>query len=61
MINETVKNYLSQPRECEMTYYTKKGQVIRNPRAYFRAVREDRYGYNKSGSYSSSSYKRKRY
>ena len=44
-----------------MTYYTKKGQVIRNPRAYFRAVRENRYGYNKSGSYSSSSYKRKRY
>ena len=43
-----------------MTYYTKKGQVIRNPRAYFRAVRENKYGYNKSGSYSSG-YKRRRY
>jgi len=29
-----------------MSYYNGHGQRIRNPRAYFKAVRENRYGYN---------------
>ncbi len=29
-----------------MAYYNGHGERIRNPRAYFRAVRENRYGYN---------------
>ena len=29
-----------------MGYYNGYGQRIRNPRAYFKAVRENRYGYN---------------
>ena len=29
-----------------MPYYNGHGERIRNPRAYFRAVRENRYGYN---------------
>mgnify|MGYP000492331107 FL=1 len=29
-----------------MAYYNGHGQRIRNPRAYFKAVRENRYGYN---------------
>ena len=39
-----------------MTYYNKKGQVIRNPRAYYATVRRNKYGYNRS-----SGYNRKRY
>ena len=31
----------------------KLGQSIRNPKAYFKAVREDRYGYNSGKTYSS--------
>jgi len=29
-----------------MAYYNGRGERIRNPRAYFKAVRENRYGYN---------------
>ena len=36
-----------------MSCYNKRGERIHNPRAYFKAVREDKYGYrSKNNSYS---------